>query len=759
MATWSNRNHTGALLRAAETWKARCLLGNGSVLTDDQLWSKDNVEALKVAFVDNLIEGDRTFYDKLQEQLQATSPAVKKLASECIWLLLLFVSDRSFSAPKKRQRISQVWAYSGEQIPNSPFLADDVLGGLARPGAAFLTLMWVELEFLLKLLSSWKALAAPAQEELLTDNSWGFCQWVTSQPGGDVRVFRHMLLYLCYPGDFEPICSRTAKKRIYATFSAKLDRTADPYSVDHTPCGLDKSLLAIRGALESERGTKELSFYLSPLKELWQDTKPTVSVPTPEPELDQSQGVWVEKTIVEGRPDRTSGPHQLGAALWSPQRSTDGRDIYANMRQVAVGDVVLHLTDNEAITGVSRVKAPADPSFVGLPDTAWAGQPGYRIPLEDFQSLDPPLPRDAFLGDPEFEAELRSILTSEAGRGLFYNRDLDLNQGAYLTEAPATLVSVLNRAYQKIATKPLPYLDDEEVAPPPDVYTAEIAAEDLFFGIERIDRLLSIWATKQNLILQGPPGVGKTFAARRLASALVGSSAPDRLGFVQFHQSYSYEDFVQGYRPDGVGFSLKNGLFYEFCQRALAAPQQRYAFIIDEINRGNLSRIFGELLMLIEADKRGKEWAMPLVYGDASKPFHMPNNVFILGLMNTADRSLAMMDYALRRRFAFEELAPQFNSQKFEVHLKGNDISDRLITTIRQRMNALNETIERDVSNLGRGFCIGHSFFCQRRAAGQSELDWYRGVVETEVLPLLSEYWFDNQARISEWQQRLLEAS
>ena len=200
-------------------------------------------------------------------------------------------------------------------------------------------------------------------------------------------------------------------------------------------------------------------------------------------------------------------------------------------------------------------------------------------------------------------------------------------------------------------------------------------------------------------------------------------------------------------------------MFYRFCKRASEAPEtQKHVFIIDEINRGNLSRIFGELMLLIEPDKRGKDWEVPLVYGEGVR-FHIPRNVYLLGLMNTADRSLAVIDYALRRRFAFEELTPQFADKKFELHLKANSVSDRLIGTIQQRMSALNQAIAQDTTNLGRGFCIGHSFFCHARPDSQSETEWYRSIIETEVLPLLREYWFDSASRVDEWQQRLLESN
>jgi hypothetical protein len=228
----------------------------------------------------------------------------------------------------------------------------------------------------------------------------------------------------------------------------------------------------------------------------------------------------------------------------------------------------------------------------------------------------------------------------------------------------------------------------------------------------------------------------------------------DRLGFVQFHQSYSYEDFVEGFRPTETGFALKPGKFVEFCRRAEGDPDHTYVFVIDEINRGNLSKIMGELMVLIECDKRDADWAMPLASGRA--PFFVPSNVFLLGLMNTADRSLAVVDYALRRRFAFVDLRPNLGSPKFREQLARSGVSDELITTLIERIAALNSEIVADVANLGPGFAIGHSFFCGGPLGSEDGAEWYERVVRTEIAPLLREYWFDAPAKAEQWTAQLL---
>ncbi|MGE3993728.1 AAA family ATPase [Pseudorhodoplanes sp.] len=477
-----------------------------------------------------------------------------------------------------------------------------------------------------------------------------------------------------------------------------------------------------------------------------------------DPGTSSVQRYWIEKTLVRGRPDRLDGPDGVGQALWSPQTSKDGKNIYANMLEVKPGDVVFHLTDNDSISSVSIAASEADASFVGVQGTEWAGQPAYRIALKDHEPLEPRLPRDAFLETEPFASELIELYESGV-KGLFYNKR-GLNQGAYLTEATPTLIAILNRAYAEFSGKSLPHVATEDTPPVEEstnTFSLEDALATLFLERAAAEDLLLLWQARKNVILQGPPGVGKSYAAQLLAFALMGAEDRSRLGFVQFHQSYSYEDFVEGYRPTETGFELRSGKFVEFCRRAEADPNRTYVFIIDEINRGNLSKILGELMLLVESDKRDSRWAMPLASGRTK--FFVPPNVYILGLMNTADRSLAVVDYALRRRFAFVDLVPSLSSPRFREHLQSIGVDALVIDRVVQRFSELNAEICADTANLGPGFAIGHSYFCSKPAPGESSEAWYARIVRTEIVPLLREYWFDAPQRAEAWQGQLLAAS
>lgn len=281
-----------------------------------------------------------------------------------------------------------------------------------------------------------------------------------------------------------------------------------------------------------------------------------------------------------------------------------------------------------------------------------------------------------------------------------------------------------------------------------ELYSREQFLSEVFMTDGLYDKLVAVLERKKNIILQGAPGVGKTFAAKRLAWSMMSKKDNDHIAFVQFHQNYTYEDFVMGYKPTETGFELKTGVFYDFCEIARNNIDDDFFFIIDEINRGNLSKIFGELLMLIENEYRDTE--TKLAYTGES--FSVPSNLYIIGMMNTADRSLAMIDYALRRRFSFVELRPGFESKGFTKY--SENLNSAKFDALIESVKLLNKEISTDKS-LGKGFCIGHSYFCNQVECTD---EWLETIVEYDILPTLSEYWFDNPGKLSRWEGILREA-
>lgn len=278
-------------------------------------------------------------------------------------------------------------------------------------------------------------------------------------------------------------------------------------------------------------------------------------------------------------------------------------------------------------------------------------------------------------------------------------------------------------------------------------YTKNDFLNEVFISEEKYDTIVNLLNRKKNIIFQGSPGVGKTFMAKKLAYSIIGEADDSKIKMVQFHESYSYEDFIIGYKPTDKNFELKNGVFYDFCMSAASDMDNDYFFIIDEINRGNISKIFGELLMLIESDNRDSE--ITISYNNES--FIVPNNLYIIGMMNTADRSIAVIDYALRRRFCFIDIEPAFENEKFRTYLKNQNVDNDLIKKIIKKFTDLNNIIKND-RTLGKGYTIGHSYFCDKLDDKE-----YKNIIEYEIAPTLREYWFDNEEKAENEIKKLLD--
>ena len=389
------------------------------------------------------------------------------------------------------------------------------------------------------------------------------------------------------------------------------------------------------------------------------------------------------------------------------------RRVFQNFVNAKKGDIVIGYEANSVkqIVAIAEIDTPSD---------------GQHICFKKVESLQYPIDYATFKDAPE----LKSMEFIQNKNGSLFKVAPDEYE---------YLIDLIRESNPKEDNKQL------------EGYTQEDFLKEVYMSEEDYTKLRSLLRNKKNIILQGAPGVGKTFSAKRLAYSMMGEKDESRIEFIQFHQNYSYEDFMMGYRPneDG-GFELKKGVFYNFCKRAQSNPDKEYFFIIDEINRGNLSKIFGELLMLIEKDYRDTE--IKLAYN--GEMFSVPSNLYIIGMMNTADRSLAMIDYALRRRFSFYEMTPGFDTEGFKKYQEsiGNDKFDNVVNAV----VSLNQEIITDDS-LGSGFCIGHSYFCSSKPNDINDL-WLENIVEYDIKPMLREYWFDNDSKYQTAVDNLLDA-
>ncbi|WP_235858678.1 AAA family ATPase [Thermophilibacter provencensis] len=385
------------------------------------------------------------------------------------------------------------------------------------------------------------------------------------------------------------------------------------------------------------------------------------------------------------------------------------RRIYKNFLDARAGDVVVgyETTPVKKIVAICEVSKPQD---------------GKRLYFKKVRDLDAPVP----LADIKDDPTLSQCEFCKNPNGSFFK----LTEEEYLR---------LEEMFDEDDTSPIQASDKKP-------YSDEQFLQDVFVSRQDLSTMKGLLERKKNLILQGAPGTGKTYAAKRLAYAMMGEEDDSRIGFVQFHQSYAYEDFVVGYRPNGEGgFDIQPGVFAEFCSRAARDIARKYFFIIDEINRANISKVFGELLLLIEADHRGDS----VVLATDRSRLSVPENLYLIGMMNTADRGLALIDYALRRRFAFFDMAPALDSPGFAERL--NQTGSKKLNALVDEVREVNQRIAEDPT-LGKGFCIGHSYFCL--GAGVSD-DEVHSVARYEIEPLIAEYWFDDQDKVASITEKL----
>lgn len=740
---------------AAVTWRDSCLIGDRSLFGNQKLWTLERFEELRELYVEHPDTSKRDFLSKLEDQLRPGSPESKCLSAELLWSILLFPSSQKPAT--KLVKIRRVWGWSGINFPEREDLfVDNTLKGIGSTGPAFQNLFWMEFAYAIELFIAFKRKSDIERQAILKD-SQSFAIFADKVDVSHSRQFYHVLVHLLFPDHFERISSRKHKGLILACFG-----TNDEKAKSNDRLAVDKALFDIRSRLTEERGSTYDYYSDLEIRSQW---LPASSSSDPEAEEINSSSVLPDEyrgarfwVIGTGENAKHWSEFKVGGFIGvsfteftEPLDSLSYDDIYTRLldgrddgskptmdtraadqfaREIHIGDYVFAKQGRSSLLGFGRVSSEyryedQAPNYRHRHDVKWIKTGNWT--LNEDQRITPKTLTD-FTAYSEWIAYALNMI------------------GVVDVASPTKTEKRLEGSTQgKIVTRP--YCIDD------------LTNEGVFLESIEIDTIRRAWEDKKNLILSGPPGTGKSWLAQRLTWIMLGEKDPSRQLRIQFHQSYSYEDFVRGYKPGEGKFELRDGPFLEFCDRARKDSEQRpFVIFIDEINRGDISRIFGELFFLLESDKRSPEYALALSCPRMGEElFFIPQNLFVIGTMNSADRSLAVVDYALRRRFAFENLQPAFDRESFSAFMTSERIgaSSELVAKIINNMKRLNQEIAGD-RNLGPGYAIGHSYFTS--VSDDTEVDeaWYYSIIEKQILPTLEEYWFDQSQKVRAWREQLI---
>ncbi|MCG6557689.1 EVE domain-containing protein [Ruegeria sp. 1NDH52C] len=652
------------------------------------LWTNELLGELDQRFVKNLDAGDGDFRSKLKVQLSEGSPDCRQLMAESLWLTLLFPSN--VGAAKKRENVCEIWSWSADDLSSThPLLDDSVLEGIGSAGTAYNTHRWRELVFFIGALRDFKS-RDPSEREQIASDPWAFSGWLSGLPEARHRQLIHILPHLLFPDTFERISSEGDKRLILAGFGDTPEKEIKKWSTVE----IDRALLELRRRLEEEHGA-DIDFYQEEFEAQWKNqTKNWL--------LSWNPSKWNWDTLARDRATTINGEKADNRWRCSSSKPREGDRVFlvrtGNPPKgvVAVGKVTRSPYEAEHWEQ-SRADADETTRFVDVAfDSVRDATTDEIVPLEELQSREP---------GQEWNPQSSGI------------------------EIKAKAARSLERLWKAL---------------PPIVSGATTRGDDAGSGDASPKKL----APPLNLILYGPPGTGKTYRLKNDYLPRYQNEATDRFEFVTFHQSYAYEDFVEGIRPvtenGAVTYEVRPGVLKRLCDRARRSPDKRFALFIDEINRGNVAKVFGELITLVEVDKRiridasgnrsasckGLEVTLPY----SGERFGVPANVDVIGTMNTADRSIALLDSALRRRFRFEELTP-----KPEL-LESIDDGEGNVIDLRQLLQAMNARLSR---LLHRDQTLGHSYFYHVKS-----FDELRRVFAREILPFLQEAFYDDWRQI-----------
>lgn len=670
MARAVNTSDISPTLNAARRWIDNSLIADKSVFTSQELWTPKLVREVRGAFVDHPDNGRDRFIVKLRRQMTACSTAGQQLMSEMLWALLLFPS--SVAVNTKRKQILEIWALSGAALSaDEGELSDDVLKGIGSGGVGFNANRPKELTFLLELVTSLKDMTSADRKRVFADYG-AFLDWIDTVPQFGHRQFRHMLRYLSFPDVVERMSSNDHRRAVLDAFDAAEQRDTGRWSDRR----LDEALLALRRRLEQQHPGRVLDFYESPLRQQWQ---------TDDDDLADDDPTEIEPVLPV---DPAPSNRPINLILYGPPGT--GKTHWLRTKYAEYTDWPDQLDETTWIQGL-------------ISDANWRQIIAAALDNLGGAGKVPDIRRHRWV-----EAKVRS-------RG----RSANINHTIWATLQSHTPLSDNNVKY---ANRREPFLFSKDS--------------------DGTWRLISDWrdhdedaAELTSSLHRGPQNAGRPLQRYRV---------------VTFHPSFSYEDFVRGIRPvasveDSVTqFKFVDGVFKTLCDEARANPAKRYALFIDEINRANISKVFGELITLIEIDKRAKydshgnllegmEVSLPGSQDTdrSDPPFGVPTNLDIYGTMNTADRSIALLDTALRRRFEFKELEPDY------------EVIDRAVESVHlgRLLSQLNDRLE---FLLDRDHRIGHAYLIKVQS-----LDDLRSVFGRHIIPLLQEYFFDDFSKIA----------